>query len=662
MSSFSTVLVANRGEIACRVIRSAKSLGYRTVAVYSEADADALHVRLADVATCIGPAPVKESYLSVDALLAAARRTGADAVHPGYGFLSENDAFAKACEDAGLVFIGPPPAAILAMGNKAQSKRLMIEAQVPTIPGWQGEDQSESALEAAAVQVGFPLLIKAAAGGGGRGMRLVHAADEFLAALRTARAEAENAFGSGEVLLERALLEARHVEIQVFADKHGNVVHLGERDCSIQRRHQKIVEEAPSPAVSHDLRTRMGAAGAAAAKSIGYVGAGTVEFLLDKDGSFYFLEMNTRLQVEHPVTEMVTGLDLVALQLRVAAGEALPFTQEQVRLDGHAMEVRLYAEDPYGGFLPQTGRILRFVPGVEGSVEGRVTHGMRIDHGLVEGQEVSPWYDPMLAKLIAWGKDREEARRRLQRLLVETTLLGTTTNKTFLTDVLAHPAFVAGEATTKFIPTHFTKEGRDCPDAPAVPAYLRAVAAALLSQRDVRSFVRGTSGASAWTLRMATRGEKVDASVRITSPRDVVVSFGAESIPLRLVEQTETELRVVVDEVLRTVRYAKAGDQVHLDSEGASVSFEEVRAYEIRREGAGGDGRILAPMNGRIVSVHTEVGATVKRGDLLVVLEAMKMQHQVLADLDGTVTELLVAANDQVATKKLLVQIQPNPS
>lgn len=662
MSSFTTVLIANRGEIACRVIRSAKALGYRTVAVYSDADSDALHVRMADVATRIGPAPVKESYLSVEAILEAAKRTGADAVHPGYGFLSENDAFAAACGEAGLVFIGPTPAAILAMGNKAHAKRLMIDAKVPTIPGWQGDDQSEATLAAAAEHVGYPLLIKAAAGGGGRGMRLVHAEAEFLNAYRTAKAEAENAFGSGEVLLERALLDARHVEIQVFADQHGNVVHLGERDCSIQRRHQKIVEEAPSPAVSPELRARMGEAGAAAARSIGYVGAGTVEFLLDADGSFYFLEMNTRLQVEHPVTEMITGLDLVALQLRVAAGERLPVTQADVKFEGHAIEVRLYAEDPYGGFLPQTGRIERFRPGVPESETGRVTHGMRVDHGLVEGQEVSPWYDPMLAKLIAWGSDREEARRRIVRLLSDTELLGTTTNHSFLHDVLTHPAFARGEATTKFIPTHFIPEGQESPAAPAIPDWARAIAAVLLSQRDRATLETSTAGARSWTLRVSDGREKTDLVVTVLTPTELTVRAGTASTEVAVVAQTKEFVRFVSDGVLRNVRYARAGDHVHMHLGDHTASFEEVLSFVTRREAVGGDGRILAPMNGRIVSVHVEVGASVARGDLVAVLEAMKMQHQVLSDVDGVVAEVVVAANDQVAPRKLLAQITPSPA
>ncbi|HEY0137362.1 MAG TPA: acetyl-CoA carboxylase biotin carboxylase subunit, partial [Nannocystis sp.] len=449
MSTFNTILIANRGEIACRIIRSAHALGYRCVAVYSQADADAPHVGLADRAVMIGPPPVRESYLNVERLLAAAVAAGADAVHPGYGFLSENAAFAQACLDAGLVFIGPSPAAIDAMGNKAAAKRAMIAAGVPCIPGFQDssdEAQQDDHLHAEALKVGFPLLIKAAAGGGGRGMRKVTAESELTAAIRSARSEAASAFGSGELIVERAIVDGRHVEIQVFGDTHGNVIHLGERDCSVQRRHQKVVEESPSPAVDAALRERMGAAAVAAARTIDYVGAGTVEFMLDASGEFYFLEMNTRLQVEHPVTESVTGLDLVELQLRVAAGEPLPLTQEQVQLTGHAIEVRLYAEDPHAGYLPQSGPVHAWQP-ASGA-------GVRIDHGIRAGQQISPYYDPMLAKVIAYGRNRDEARRRLVRALEQTVLLGVVHNKQFLADVIAHPVFAAGGATTRFLEQH----------------------------------------------------------------------------------------------------------------------------------------------------------------------------------------------------------------
>ncbi|MFS2127883.1 geranyl-CoA carboxylase subunit apha, partial [Pseudomonas sp. Pseusp97] len=407
MPSFDKILIANRGEIACRVIRTAHDLGYRTVAVYSEADANARHVQLADEAVCIGPAPVGQSYLKPEAILDAAKRTGAGAVHPGYGFLSENADFARACEAAGIVFIGPGVEAIHLMGSKRLSKIAMLEAGVPCIPGYEGVDQDEATLAREAQRIGYPLMIKASAGGGGRGMRLVTRSEDLAEQLRTARSEAQNAFGSGELILEKAVVQPRHVEIQVFGDSHGHIVYLGERDCSVQRRHQKVIEEAPCPVLTEELRAAMGEAAVKAAASVNYLGAGTVEFLLDASGAFYFLEMNTRLQVEHPVTELVTGQDLVAWQIRVAEGHPLPLTQAQIQLRGHAIEVRLYAEDTGNGFLPQTGQVLRWTP--------PQLDGIRIDHGLREGQPVTPFYDPMLAKVIAYGATRDEARRKLVR-------------------------------------------------------------------------------------------------------------------------------------------------------------------------------------------------------------------------------------------------------
>ncbi len=443
MAAFRRILIANRGEIACRVIRSARALGYETVAVYSEADANAPHVRMADLAVPIGPAPAAQSYLSIDRLVEAARVAKADALHPGYGFLSENADFAAACRDAGLVFIGPPPEAIRSMGNKAEAKRLLGAAGLPCLPGYHEADQSDGRLARAAETIGFPVMVKAAAGGGGRGMRLVASAAELPAALAAARAEALNAFGSDELILEKAVEHARHIEIQIFADGHGNVIHLGERDCSIQRRHQKLIEEAPSPAVTAGLREAMGQAAVAAARAIHYVGAGTVEFLLDADGAFYFLEMNTRLQVEHAVTEAITGQDLVAWQIRVAAGERLPLVQAEVAFAGYAIEARLCAEDVPGDFLPQSGAVLAWQP-----PEGP---GIRVDHGLAAGLAVTPYYDSMLAKIIAFGTDREEARRRLIAALERCLLLGIATNRALLIDCLDHPEFVAGKATTSFL-------------------------------------------------------------------------------------------------------------------------------------------------------------------------------------------------------------------
>ncbi|HSW23413.1 MAG TPA: acetyl-CoA carboxylase biotin carboxylase subunit, partial [Burkholderiaceae bacterium] len=441
---FTKILIANRGEIALRVMRSARDAGYRTVAVYSSADAGSLHVREADQAVYIGePAPAK-SYLNIAAIIDAARRTGADAVHPGYGFLAENADFARACRDARLVFIGPSPEAIDAMGHKAAAKRLMAAAGVPCVPGYDGDDQSPERLGAEAGRVGYPVMIKAVAGGGGRGMRLVASAAEFAQALASARSEALHAFGDAAVIVERAIVEPRHIEIQVFADRHGHAIHLGERDCSVQRRHQKLIEEAPSPAVSAELRERMGAAAVAAARAIRYEGAGTLEFLLDRDGQFYFMEMNTRLQVEHPVTEAITGLDLVALQLQVAAGEPLSLQQHQVRREGHAIEVRLCAEDAEQAFMPQSGTLGLWQPPPR----------LRVEHALHSGAEIPPHYDSMIAKIVSHGATRDEARRKLIAGLADTVALGVKTNQALLARCLAHPVFAAGGATTAFIGQH----------------------------------------------------------------------------------------------------------------------------------------------------------------------------------------------------------------
>src|SRR5450830_1016947 len=446
MPTFQKILIANRGEIACRIILGAQALGYRTVAVFSEADAQARHMQLADEAVCIGPPPVTQSYLNSAALLDAARKTAADALHPGYGLLSENAAFAQACLDAGLTFIGPSPAAIALMGSKRLSKIAMLAAGVPCIAGYQGAEQDDPTLAREAERLGYPLMIKASAGGGGRGMRLVQGPEALAQQLHSARSEAMNAFGSDELILEQALVEPRHVEIQLFGDQHGQLIHLGERDCSIQRRHQKVIEEAPCPVMTAELRQAMGEAALKAGRAVSYVGAGTVEFLLDARGQFYFLEMNTRLQVEHPVSEMITGLDLVDWQLQIAAGQPLPLTQSEVSLSGHAMEVRLYAEDPAQGFLPQTGAVLRWEPAA----------GVRIDHGVLEGQRISPFYDPMLGKIIAHGATREEARRKLLRAVEDTVLLGVATNQRLLADLLKHPQFIHGDFSTALIAEHFS--------------------------------------------------------------------------------------------------------------------------------------------------------------------------------------------------------------
>ncbi len=615
--NFSKVLVANRGEIAWRVMRTARAMGYRTVAVYSDADREAPHVAFADEAVRIGPPPIGESYLSIDRILEAAHKSGADAIHPGYGFLSENEAFATACGNAGVTFIGPPPTAIAAMGNKAAAKRRMIDAAVPCVPGYQGADQSDANLEAEARRIGLPVMVKAAAGGGGRGMRLVEHEGDLLEAIRTARTEAESAFGSGELILEKAVVDARHVEIQVFADGHGNVLHLGERDCSVQRRHQKVIEEAPSPAVDATLRSRMGAAAVAAARTIGYRGAGTVEFLLGTDGAFYFLEMNTRLQVEHPVTEAITGLDLVEWQFRVARGEALPLTQDQVTFDGHAIEVRLYAEDAYGGFLPQTGRIDVWRPATG--------PGVRIDHGMKDGLAISPYYDPMIAKVIAHGATREEARVRLIRALTETVVLGPTTNRHFLIRLLEHPDFAAGEATTSFLVKHQFP-------VPEITEAHWAAAASLLWQASAQKYpasMRGwrNSNPEPTPIRLAALGTERLMQVRGVDPEEAPFHIDGNDI--------------VVDFDTFTVRFT---DKTYAPPETAA---------------AGSDGKLRAPMDGRIVSIKVAPGETVSRGQTLIVLEAMKIQHQLKAALDAKVEGISVQEGQQVSNRTVLVTMEP---
>ncbi|MGE5149687.1 MAG: acetyl/propionyl/methylcrotonyl-CoA carboxylase subunit alpha [Rhodospirillaceae bacterium] len=610
---FSTVLVANRSEIAWRVMRTAKAMGYRTVAVYSDADKDAPHVAFADIAMRIGPPPVGESYLSIDRILEAAHKSGADAIHPGYGFLSENAEFAAACEKAGLTFIGPPPAAIAAMGNKAAAKRRMIEAGVPCVPGYQGADQSDGTLEKEARKIGLPVMVKASAGGGGRGMRLVTEDGELLEAIRTARTEAESAFGSGELILEKAVIDARHVEIQVFADGHGNVIHLGERDCSVQRRHQKVIEEAPSPAVNADLRRRMGAAAVAAAKTIGYRGAGTVEFLLGADGAFYFLEMNTRLQVEHPVTEAITGLDLVEWQLRVARGEALPLSQEQVRLQGHAIEVRLYAEDAYAGFLPQTGRIDVWRPATD--------PGVRIDHGMKEGLAISPFYDPMIAKVIASGATREEARLRLIKALRDTVVLGPTTNRHFLIKLLENPEFAAGKATTAFLGKHSFA-------APELTDAHWKAAASLLWQQSAARYPANLRG---W---------------RNSHP---------EATPFRLAVDDKEHALELAEPIAPSVPHVIDGNDLVVDFDGFTVRFQDRTYMPPASAAAGSDGKLRAPMDGRIVAIKVAAGEKVVRGQTLVVLEAMKIQHQLKAALDACVESIAVQEGQQVANRTVLV-------
>ncbi len=540
MSRIRALLIANRGEIACRIMRTAERMGIATVAVYSDADAGALHVALADKAVRIGGPMPAESYLDGEAILDAARRAGADAIHPGYGFLSENSGFAESCAAAGIVFVGPPPAAIHAMGDKARAKRLMIEAGVPVVPGYEGDDQSPDTLLREAGRIGFPVLIKASAGGGGRGMRRVDDAADFGGALDSACREAENAFGDGTVLIEKLVTDARHIEIQVFADGHGNCIHLGERDCSAQRRHQKIIEESPSPFVTPKLRAAMGTDAVKAALAVGYVGAGTVEFIVGADGGYHFLEMNTRLQVEHPVTEMVTGFDLVEWQLRVASGERLPANQSDVTLSGHAIEARIYAEDPYDGFRPQSGAIVRWRPDLSGQ-------GVRIDNGVAEGGAVTPYYDPMIAKVIAHGRDRAEAIARLRAAIVANPLLGIANNRGFLIDLLDTDAFRAGEMTTGLI-DRWVAEQADILTAPVPQAVDFALAAAVLALADGGSWFR-SSGVALCPITLVCGEVRRETVVRFERGRFAGVSVDGDAVAMEAAKLSGDRLEFTVDGV-----------------------------------------------------------------------------------------------------------------
>ncbi len=666
MNAFDTILLANRGEIALRVMRTARRMGYRCVAVYSDADAGAPHCAVdaagAHVALRIGgPAPA-DSYLNIPALIAAAQASGAGAVHPGYGFLAERADFAQACADAGLVFIGPPPAAMEAMGNKAGAKRLMLEAGVPCVPGYQGEDQSEQRMAAEAAHIGYPVMIKAAAGGGGRGMRRVERAGAFGAALASARSEALHAFGSAEVILERAIVEPRHIEIQVFADSHGNVVHMGERDCSVQRRHQKLIEESPSPAVPAALRERMGAVAVTATRAIGYVGAGTLEFLLDSDGGFYFMEMNTRLQVEHAVTEAITGIDLVEWQLLVAAGAPLPLTQAELdarrAAGGHAIEVRLCAEDPQQDFLPQSGTVWRWA----------APPGVRCDHALADGAQVPPYYDSMLAKLVAHGRDRADALRQMRRALDESVLLGLPSNRAFLAQCLAHPVFAAGQASTGFIAQHLPARQRG--SAPAAGHALPAASALLTwhrAQRQTRRYpdeLQGwcSSHAYAQPLRFTLDGAVHQARASADGRNAWRIAGEGAAAPMRVevAEAGSGALRLSLDGQPAALQFAADSTRLFFLLDGIEHTLDDLGDAPPRAAGNGAaDGRIAAPMNGRVVALHVREGEQVSIGQPLLALEAMKMEHNMLATRDGKVSALATAIGTQVATGQLLLEITP---
>lgn len=643
---FSKVLVANRGEIAVRVMQTAKAMGYQTVAVYSDADRNARHVQEADEAVYIGASKVSESYLSITKIIEACKKTGADAVHPGYGFLSENTDFAQACIDNQITFIGPTASAIELMGSKRLSKIAMIEAGVPCVPGYEGDRQDLEYLATQAEQIGFPIMVKASAGGGGRGMRLVQQSSQLVEALQTARSEAENAFGSGELILEKAVIAPRHVEIQVFGDTHGNYVYLFERDCSIQRRHQKVVEEAPCPVMTSELRQQMGEAAVAAAKACAYVGAGTVEFLLDASGAFYFLEMNTRLQVEHPVTELITGLDLVEWQLRVANGEYLPLQQHELSIKGHAIEVRLYAEDPRQDFLPQTGQVLRWKP--------TILPNVRIDHGMLATDEVSPFYDPMVAKVIAYGKTREDAIRLLARAVDDCVLLGVNSNKQFLVNLLRHPIVVAGDTNTAFIQQHFQDDSSL--HSQVLSLETLAIAAALFSQNKGTAVWQTGLGVP---LPLKIKYDDQQIQLQLSSVNNTfTVQLCDQTVCIEVIEKTDEQLTYFVDGIRRRVQYVLDGDQLYLDRDNGNVAIRNVTYAAPETADVTGDGKIRAPMDGAVINILVNKGDQVVKGQTLLVLEAMKIQQQIRSDVDGVVEDILGQQGQQVKKRQMLFTIQ----
>ncbi len=644
-----SILIANRGEIARRIIRTCRRMGIRTVAVYSDADVGALFVEEADAAIHLGPAPAFDSYLNIPAILDAARRAGADAIHPGYGFLAENADFARACEEAGFTFIGPPDEAIALMGDKRAARDLAERLGVPVLPGFDGGDQSDAGFVAAAESLGYPVMVKAAAGGGGKGMRLVREPGELTEALAAARREAAAAFGSGDLLLESALSRPRHIEIQVMGDKQGQIVHLGERECSIQRRHQKVIEESPSPAVTPELRAAMGAAAVELARAIGYSGAGTVEFLFE-DNRFYFLEMNTRLQVEHPVTELVTGLDLVEWQIRVASGQPLPWEQTDVEFGGHAIEARLYAEDPDNGFLPATGPVLVWRP--------PSGEGIRVEDGIRAGDKITTDYDPLLAKILARGDTRADAIRRLRGALAQTMLLGLKTNQSYLASILKQPAFVNGETTTNFLAEHPPEQKR-----PAGERALAVVAAAL-----ARYQMDADSGPGYWRnnpstpmpYRFDVDGDEVSITVRPerwTPGEFAAVLSSGEKLSVTLYQYDGVDMTLVVDGAWRPLALAVSDDTwwVHVGTGAVRLMARPLLPEPHRPADAGGS--LRAPMPGRVLAVLVAVGQAVEEGQPLMKLEAMKMEHTIRTAAAGVVEAVYFAVGDQVAADEMLVKI-----
>jgi 3-methylcrotonyl-CoA carboxylase alpha subunit len=670
---FDKVLIANRGEIACRVIKTCRRLGLRSVAVYSDADAGARHVRLADEAVQIGPAAARESYLSIPKILAAAKQTGAQAIHPGYGFLSENEEFAQACAAAGLVFLGPPVAAIRAMGSKSAAKTLMEQAGVPLVPGYHGDEQEAAFLAGEATRIGYPVLIKASAGGGGKGMRIVRAAAEFADALASCQREASASFGDDRVLIEKYLTRPRHIEIQVFGDSHGNVVHLFERDCSVQRRHQKVLEEAPAPGMTAARRAAMGKAAVDAAKAVGYVGAGTVEFIVNQDGTFYFMEMNTRLQVEHPVTEMITGLDLVEWQLKVGAGETLPLAQEQIAIRGHALEARIYAEDPDKGFLPSTGRLLHLAPPAE-------SLHVRVDSGVEQNDEITPHYDPMISKLIVWDENRDAALKRMLQALAQYRVVGVANNVGFLSRLVACPAFAAADLDTGLIER---EQGFLFPQAgdPPREAWLACALAELLREgRAAAAAARADEDPhSPWHLRdgwrvnsaarrtLLFRAGELEKSVTVAyAGRQLLLEVDAQSTPVggSLGEGAAcNELRIDLGGTQLTATVVAAGERRHVFLHGRAHVLVAVDPLYHAGEGGGFEAGLTAPMPGKVIALLAEPGVRVEKGAPLMILEAMKMEHAIAAPAAGAVKRFHFLVGDQVTdgAELLEFEIEKNP-
>jgi 3-methylcrotonyl-CoA carboxylase alpha subunit len=668
---FTKILIANRGEIACRVAATARRMGIRTVAVYSEADAGAKHVAVCDEAVLIGPAAVKESYLCGDKIIAAAKATGAQAIHPGYGFLSENAAFADQVEAAGLAFIGPPASSMRAMGSKSAAKQLMEQANVPLVPGYHGDNQDPELLHREADRIGYPVLLKASAGGGGKGMRVVERSEDFAAALASCKREAISSFGDDKVLAEKYLTRPRHIEIQVFADTHGNCVYLHERDCSVQRRHQKVLEEAPAPGMPAERRAAMGEAAVAAARAVGYVGAGTVEFIANQDGSFYFMEMNTRLQVEHPVTEMITGTDLVEWQLRVAAGQPLPKKQHELAIHGHAIEARVYAENPEKGFLPSIGTLRHMATpaAVEfelGGTPGGSPAAVRIDSGVREGDAISPFYDPMIAKLIVWGADRAQALARMSQALSEFQIVGLATNIAFLKRLVEGTAFSTADLDTGLIERHGDTL---FPQPKAAPGTALALAALALveSEKDSSAAVSANGAdpwgqAGGWRLNGAYQRQlsftddyaaATDAKayqVRLTyQAHGWDIEMAGVSSPLALVSRDGADLSIRLGDTSTHGSVRRDGDLFHVFTGGRhyTLAFDDPMAHAGEHEAGGG--RLTAPMPGKVVAVMASSGQEVKKGQALVIMEAMKMEHTIAAPSDGLVEEVLYQVGDQVA-------------